>query len=231
MEYFIDKDLSKYDKNNIDDKKRIVEDLKSLVLSFTNQVEKEHWTKKIAEKLDVSEKVLFDTFNKEDYPQKRFNDKEIKSKSEPVAQDRKNNIQIQIMGIMVSDSETWKESIKKYKKEIEKSFSNQKVVDIILNKGNECEFNFDKLLDKLKDENQKAYLRKLYFENLERGEEFSSLKERMEAVDKYFIELRKEINKSKTEELVKGIKEAESNGNKARVKELTKELAGLSKSH
>jgi len=229
MDYFIKKFLAIYDRNNINDKKKIIQELSGLVSSFENKIEKEHWTKNISEKLDVSEKILLDTFSKLEYPQRKFEKQSEEVKIEPVIQSRSNNIQIQLMGLLVSDSSVWKESAKKYEKDIEKHFSNQKIADVILNKGKKVEFDFEKLLDELEDEKQKKYLRKLYFENIEKGNEFSSIEEKLEAVDKYFIELKKEIKKANSEDIVKKIKSAEESGDKKKIKKLTKELADLSK--
>jgi DNA primase len=231
MEYFIKKSLIKYDKNNIDDKKNIIQDLSGLVSSFANKIEKEYWIRSISEKLDVSEKILFDTFNKSEYQYKKFESEisDNKPKADPMIQDRSNNIQIQIMGLLISDNNIWKESLKRYKKEINEYFSNKKILDIISNKGREIDFNFEKLLNGIEDEKQKAYLRKLYFENIEKGEEFSSIKEKLEAVDKYFVELKKEAMKASLEDIVRRIKAAESSGKKEEVRRLTEELVDLSK--
>lgn len=229
MDYFIKKYLSEYDRNDIGDKKKIVEELNSLVSSFSNKVEKEFWIKKISEKLDISENILFDTFGKSEYPQRSFEKNAGREEiSETIVQDRKNNIQIQIMGILVSDGDVWKESVKKYEKKIVDNFSNKKVAEVLIEKGKEIDFDFERLLDNV-DDKQKSYLRKLYFENMEKGAEFSSIKEKMEAVDKYFIELEKEIKKISSEDIVKKIKEAEERGDKKKINELTRELVELSK--
>jgi len=228
MEYFIQKALNKYNQKNIDEKKKIIQELNGLITSLANKVEKEYWIKNIAEKLDISEKILFDTFNKVEYTQRKFDDKIKEINEKPIIQDRKNNIQIQIMGLLVSDNDVWKDSIKKYKKEIEKYFSNQKILDI-LSKGEKINFNFENLLNEIDDEKQKTYLRKLYFENIEKMEDFSSVEEKLEAVSEYFVELEKEFIKTNSEDIVKKIKVAEEADDKAKIKQLTKKLADLSK--
>ena len=227
MDYFINKLVSEYGKDSISGKKKIIKELEGLVSSFSNKVEKEHWIRKISEKLDVSEKVLFDSFGKSEYPRRKSDAGPEERIGAPIVQDRKNNIQIQIMGFLISDSEVWKKSLEKYEEEIDKFFSNQKIKDIIVTKGADAGFSFNKLFEKIEDLSQKSFLRKIYFENTEKGEEFPSFEEKMKLIDSYFSELKKEISKSQIKEIVECIRKAEETGDKEEAKRLTKELAEL----
>lgn len=230
MEYFVEKLSDKYNKKSIEGKKKIVDEVTELINSFSNKIEKEYWIRYISERLDISEKALLDTFNKAESMRKFPSDKsEELADKEMIVRDRKNNIQIQIMGMLISDSAIWKQSLEKYGESIDKYFPNKKIVEIIKEKGVAANFSFDRLLENLEDERQKKFLRELYFDNLEKSAALSSEKEREDALDKYFIELRKEINKDRVEDLIKKIKEAEISNNKEEIKKLTKELADLSK--
>ncbi|MFA6183584.1 MAG: DNA primase [Parcubacteria group bacterium] len=232
MEYFIKKSLENRNKNNIEDKKIIIEELSSLINSFSNKVEAAHWTKELAEKLNIPEGILAEEFAKRKYVSNITNERY--SNYNDLNEDRMNynrikDIQIQIMGTFISEDELWRESIEKYREEIEKYFTNAKIVDIIMNKGKMYNFNFEKLLDGLDSFEQKKFLRELYFKNCEKNEELVSIEEKRKVVAQYFVELKKEITREKSNSIVEQIKEAEKSGNRGKLEELTKELMSLNK--
>lgn len=225
MEYFINDILKRRNKNDIEDKKNIIVELRELVNSFSNMVEREFWVKKIAEKIDVSENILFDEFNKGVEEQRRYIDvKEETLISKDKDYDKLKNIQIQIMGSLLSDDRVWLEAANKYKEEINSYFDNEEIKRIILSEGEKNNFNFEKFLDSLEDGEKKKFLRKLYFENSERSEFFSSEKERWLAIDQYFSELKRESKRRRSAKLIEEIKEAERLKNKDKIKALSEEL-------
>jgi DNA primase len=232
MEYFIEKLLSEYDKNKIEDKKKIIEELSGLVNSFSSKVEKEHWIRKISEKLDISESTLFDAFNSFQDKFQRVSREEPQidyNRADEFLQNREDSVELQIMGFLISDDNVWKEAAKKYQKEIEDSFSNKKVVDIIIKKGKESDFNFEKLINKIEDENQKKYLRKIYFENIEKGEQFSTTEDKLKAVEVDFTEIRKRKKKNRIRELFEKMTVlAQEGGSNEEIEKVRKELLDLS---
>lgn len=231
MEYFIDESLKNKNRSNIEDKKKIIEELAGLINSFANKIEKEHWTRKISERLEISERILVEEFNKRNYSNigSTRNLNENLSNSSKFAHDRIKDIQIQIMGTFISDNVIWKEAVQKYREDIRKNFNNLKIVEIILDKGEEYGFNFEKLLSALDNAEQKKFLRELYFENCEKNEEFVSEKERRQVVDHYFFQLKKEIIKEKSNIIISKIKEAEKSGDREKLKVLTDELMNLNR--
>ncbi len=234
MEYFLQQELLKRSKNNIVDKKKIIGELSGLINSFSNKIEKEYWIKELADRLDVSEEILFDTFN--NLNKNNFQETPNKSvengvlKNEVFGQDRLKNIQLEIMGLVLANSELWKEVAEKKQDEIKKYFSNQKIVDVILNKGIEMNFNFERLLEILEDENQKKFLREQCFDNLEKEKDATIDDKRLE-LEQYFIELKRENKREATKKIIEQIKEAEKKGDKKEVEKLAQELMKISGQH
>ena len=228
MEYFIGSFLKNRNRNNIEDKKKIINELAGLVNSFANKMEREFWIKKIAEKLEVSENILFDEFNKREYvmvPRNEIGNIELENASRSgSALDKIKNIQIQIMGALIGDDNFWREGIEKYQNEIEKYFDNKSIADILISKGKQVEFNFEKLLESLENPEQRKFLRELYFKNCEADEDFSSGKDKWLALEQYFSELKRQIAKKKSVEVIEKIKQAENAGDKETIKKLSAEL-------
>jgi len=227
MEYFIEQVLKGRNKNDIEDKKKIISELTPFINSFSNKVEQEYWIKKISGLLDISENILFDEFNKFEYYPKNRGDKDnnfIVNKDEGTVYDKVKDIQIQIMGAFISDDNIWKEAVGKYEKDILEYFDNPKVTQIIVDEGARVNFNFEKLLESLGNEEQRRFLRELYFKNCEKNEALSSVKEQWLAIEQYFNELRRQIKHRKSAQLIEGIKEAEKLKDKEMIKKLSEEL-------
>ncbi len=224
MEYFLEQMLKKNNKDNIIAKKNIIFDLGELVNSFLNEIEREYWIKNIAEKLDISEEVLFKTFDKQ-RNQNNFNRTEVASDQKYenfVIQDRAKNIQLEIMGLLLANSHIWKDFTRKKKKEMEKLFSSEKIVKVI-KLGEQVNFDFEKLLEILEDERQKKFLRELFLESLERNKHDSTEDKKAE-LDRYIAELEKEKRREKLKKIIKKIKTAEKNGDKKSIKKLMQRL-------
>lgn len=230
MEYFVQKSLKNRNPGAIADKKKIIEELSGLINSFSNNVEKEHWIKELAERLNISEQVLFAEFNKNEIFHLNNAEERLNyPKKENIEFDKIKEIQIQIMGIFISDSHIWKEGIVKYKEAIEENFTNKNIAEIILTKGPLVNFNLDKLLAGLENQEQQRFLRELYFKNCEKSDSFSSTKDKWLAVEQFFFELKRQLSKEKSSKLIEQIKIAEKNGKKEELTSLTEELMRINK--
>ncbi|MDX9913966.1 MAG: DNA primase [Candidatus Moranbacteria bacterium] len=231
MDYFIEQSLKNKNRANVEDKKKIIEELSGLINSFSNKIEKEHWIREIAERLNISENILAEEFNKRNHEagsgERNFNYSNLNKDHQNY--DRIKDIQIQIMGTFISDNGIWKEAVEKYESEIKRYFTNQKIVEIVLDKGREYDFNFEKLLDGLDNTEQKRFLRELYFKNCEKNEELFSSKEKWSALDQFFDQLKKEIIRERSTKLVEEIKKAEKMGDKEGLIKLTNELMEINK--
>ncbi|MEF3691859.1 MAG: DNA primase [Candidatus Moraniibacteriota bacterium] len=232
MGYFIEKSILGKDKRDIQDKKKIIEELSGLINSFSNKVEKEYWLKKISGQLDISEKALAEEFEKNNNRQWSSENRSVSGKGEEPVEykyDKIKDIQIQILGAFISEDSFWREGVAKYSQAIEDNFDNKKIVEILINRGKETDFNFEKLLDIIEDANWKNFLRELYFKNCEKDQNLNSLKEKWLAVDQYFLALKKELLKNRNAELIEKIRKAEDSRDKEAVKEITRQLVELNK--
>lgn len=232
MEYFINQSFTNKNTSDIGDKKKIIEELSGLVNSFSNKMEKEYWINQLAEKLDVTENILVTEFNKREYSysnKREENNIPNDLGNSKLEYDKIKDIQIQLMGIFISDDNIWKEAVTKYEQEVEQFFDNQKVLEVIITKGKEVNFNFEKLLEGLEDTRQKNFLRELYFKNCEKNEYLTSAKDKWLAIEQYFYELKKETVKRRSIKIIEEIKKAEKEGNKEKLEILSKELMLVNK--
>ena len=232
MGYFIDRSVFGKDKRDIQDKKKIIEELSGLINSFSNKVEKEFWLKKISGQLNISEKALSEEFEKNNNRQWSGENRNTFEQREETIEnkyDKIKDIQIQILGAFISEDDFWREGVAKYSQAIKDYFDNKKIVEILIDKGQLTDFNFEKLLDTIEDANWKKFLRELYFKNCEKDQNLNSSKEKWLAIDQYFSALKKELLKNKNTELIEKIREAESLGDKEAVKEITRQLVELNR--
>lgn len=229
-EYFIDKAINQYDKNNPEGKKKILEDIARLIASFSNDVDRDFWTRELSQKIDVREKVVMDSVRKIIFDEEKYKrryqqiEETYKAREKLVFQDRVKNIQIEMMGLLVSDEDLWRTVADRYEKEIRKGFTNQEITNVILDLAKEVNFDFERLLEKL-PENKRDFLREIYFENVSKQDEEVVLEERVVVFENYFLELQKEKKKKIVQDLIEDIKKAESMDDKQKVLELTEELS------
>ena len=60
--YFIK--ISQYNKNSIDEKRKLLQQLLEIVQAYSDEVEKDFYLKEIASNLDISSNIVYDSFNK-----------------------------------------------------------------------------------------------------------------------------------------------------------------------
>ncbi len=231
MEYFLRESLRDKNKNDIEDKKKIIAELASLINSFSNKMEREYWIREIAERLDISEENLSDSFNKKIKRENNYkeNSSETQNNESVIINDGNNrleNIQKELLSLLLVNSVAWSEIAKKFAERAEYYLPNKKIRKIILDIGTKANFDFEKLTDILESENDKAFLRELYLRQKEREISLTDDEKRME-IDSCLRELDKELRKRKSADLIKKIKDAEKNGDKEMVEKLAKELQEL----
>jgi DNA primase len=212
MEYFFEQFFRKYDKDKIEDKKIIAAELLNIIKNFGNAIEKNHWIKKLSQKLEVGENILIDTLKKvEKRLKNKFGREEPKEKN--VAKKREEIIQEKIAGIMLNDPDLWKETVE----DPEKSsyFENSPNFFAIFQKGAENQYKFENLISAVASKEEKDFLQKIYFETNYSGGEEKNIKddptELRDQLECCFNELRKELNKDRLGVLLHDIEKAEEN--------------------
>jgi hypothetical protein len=181
-------------------------------------VEKSHWVRKIAQGLDVPELALTDMLKKA----KLGNRISVRNKTqadETVPTDDRQKINIlleELAGLMLVSGEIWKELLEK--KEYHSYLSRLSLVDLMLKRG--VEFNFDfNILTGAIDREQKLYAEKLFFRKKFRLDLNNNLEEvKAEEFSREFegilAELGKEIKRIKLTQITKDLKLAESRKDK-----------------
>ncbi|MFZ2882714.1 MAG: DNA primase, partial [Candidatus Moraniibacteriota bacterium] len=228
MEYLFDKAFSRYDKNKVEDKKKISETLLEMIAEFTNEIEKSHWIKKIASELDVSEGVLTDELKKvrigERIPAK------VQTQVDELAQiaDRQ-KIDIlleELAGLMLILPNVWRDLV--VKKEDYDYFFRDNLLKLMLEQGEKFSFDFSKFSGGVDREiglrAEKLFFRKKFRLGLNNTLEEILSDESQKEVEVVLAEIQKEIKKNKLTKVEKDLKLAEKRGDKIAIKFLREEF-------
>ena len=230
MEYFFNNSFKKYNKDNIEEKKIIVADLLNIIRNFGNAVEKNHWIKKLAQKIEISENILIDTLKNVEKRLNRKNDSEIVREKKSL-KTRADVLQEKIAGLMLNDKILWEEVSNDPLRS--GYFSSSSKFSPIFEKGAENDYKFENLISGTEDREERDFLQKIYFDTryskTEEGVEENDLSDAREQMVNCFSELRKEFNKDKLNVLLRDIRKAEEAGDKEGKLLLIKEFNKLSK--
>jgi len=234
MEYFFQTVVGKYDKKSAQGKKLIVRELLDIIANFKNEIEKNHWLKKISEYLDIPEQTLVDMAKKNgtkgsndrnDPGTARQDDEKLKNRAEML----KENIE----GIMLAYPEAWRMAVEKYR---ENDFFREDIaLQLIISKGEEADYAFENLMTVLEsDQKTIDYLQKIYFGTRykfggKNGTKEIWMENPSEMLEKCVRELEKEQKKKVIETILEDIKKAEQSGDKEGMKILIDEFQKISK--
>lgn len=231
MEYLFQKTFSQYDKNKVEDKKKISQSLLEILESVSNAVERSHWIKKLAAELDVPESALTDSLKKTNLINRISASEKNQADGAAQTNDRQ-KIDIlleELAGLMLVSGNIWKEMQKK--NEYHFCFSRDSLLDLMLKRGTELDFNFDKLSGAI-DREKRLRAEKLFFRkkfrlglnnNLEETPEDDFQKELILILSG----LKEEIKKMKLAQIAKDLKLAEERKDKEAVKFLRGELGKI----
>jgi len=228
MEYFFDKILNKYDKEKVEDKKKIAEILLSKITKIHNQVEQTHWIQKLAELLRVKEEILRSSLPKKDARPSNLRGEQakgLKIEEKPfktVA--NKDILGEEILALALKNSGFLPKIIEKVLPEM---FSNPQLADIykkLVSYYNKyTDVDLDDFKNTLADENLASYINQLLlladkeFSELDKDKQEDELLGLMDYLQKnYLTEIRSG--------LIAEIRKAEGSNDKKRVEELTEEL-------
>lgn len=230
MEYFLRGILKKYDKNNSIDKKKIASESLEIVKFIGNEIERNHWIKKIAQELEVEARVLIDALKKiMGADQSR---PAAEKEEEMMPEERSEMIRRKIIGLMLAFPEAWK-----FVMENEDSANFLKEdpnFQLLSQSGPDANFEIDKFLVIIEDERLKKLFKSLAFQSRYQFDEETGVEEfggekAVELVKHYIAELKRETKKKGLKDVLKDIKKAEAEGNKEELKLLIQEFNKLSK--
>ncbi|MCD6149615.1 DNA primase [bacterium] len=237
MEYFFRQAFEKHNKDSARGKKMIAEELLNIIKNFSNEIEKTHWVKKLAQRLEVDEKILLDTLNKAAAREfiGKANRENEEDEGEFLAEEKKSKIiGRKIIGLALANPRAWKKIVKEEANKFRALFRSDGLFMEILTKGAPAEFGFEKFLTLLDNETQRKIARKLYFEaryQFEENQEIkeNSLKNSWPLIEQYLKDVEKELYKEKLKAIIKDIEKAEKAGDKNMAGILMKEFSKISK--
>lgn len=227
MEYFLNYFSQKFDPSKVENKKIIARESLELIAYFKSDIEKEHWIKKLSETIAVDEKTLFKALPKKSGIPDGEKNAEIE---EAVAGTRLDVIRENIIGLMLGYPEIWSAMAEKEEKSF---FAGNTRMKVLLERGKEFDFSFDRFISAMENESaEAAYYQKKYFETKYRMNDKGEVAEIVlenpkELLDQNLEEARKEIQKNKKVAMEDSIREAERAGDKERVKALMEEFSKL----
>ncbi len=232
MEYLFSKNLSGYDKNKVEDKKRITKDLLEMVGSFVNEIEKSHWIKKMGELFSIPEITLTDVLKKANLRKRitSFQDKKEEKNNILEARSKLSVLLDELISLSLVYRSVW-EKLDGLPAVAELS-SKDGLLSAILQKGKEDDFNFEKFFLAL-DETEKERANRLYFEkkyrlDLNNNLEEIIISEPLADMDNILSEIEKESKKSELERITNDLELAEKNGDREAAKILRSEFKKIS---
>lgn len=217
MEYFFAKSFSKHDKKKIEDKKIITEELLEIISYLSNNIEKNHWLKKIGAELDIQESVLTDMLKKASL---KYRVNKTSESSEPTdgnfsPKSKLETLLENLIGLMLIYSGVWKKIAEGNHDFLPKD----SLLNAMVRLGEEFHFSFDELINNPDLAEQTAKAERIYFEKryrigLDNKLEEISLAEPEKEAEKYLQEIKKELKKEELNRITKDLKTAEENQDK-----------------
>lgn len=234
MEYFLQKFFAKYNPENIVEKKKIVQDAIALLVNFPKEIDRQHWGKKLAQRLNVDEKVIYEEISLASNSANTYPERKLRQETDIFSKTKKRSTIIgeKIFSLLLENEDVWKMAEEKCGREMTEYFADNVFFANILSLGRENDFKFDKFELLIDDEKEREFLRKMKFssveENIAKGDALL-----FDGEWKYFEQLMEELKKEKKREqvdfLVKEIALAEKDGDKERVKKIARKLSELSR--
>lgn len=235
MEYFFKQTFGRYDLKSAQGKKEIARDLLNIIKNFSNRIERSHWIKKLAEKLEIDEKILIDALEKSSLRASMRNTGG-KDNNEEVLIEKKmpEIIRKKIIGLVLVDSRAWEKITKLKDNQLHALAQSDELFMAVLEKGAPAKFNFENFLALLDDETQSETARELYFKAKYQFSETQEIKENSLGdswltIKQYLKTIQKELYKEELKAIIKDIKKAEKTGDKKVAEFLMKEFSRISR--
>ncbi|KKR19952.1 MAG: primase protein [Candidatus Moranbacteria bacterium GW2011_GWA2_39_41] len=231
MEYFFDKVLSKYNKEKVEDKKIISEELLEMIGFLANEIEKSHWLKKLAAEIDIDENILTDMLKKAS-----LRDRVVRT-SQDLPQESKifapsgkiETLTKDLVGLMLVYSDVWKEMLDNE----DLSFvPKDSLLSVMIQNGGGFHFSFDELTKNLESQSDRAAAEKIYFETrykigLDNSLAEIVLEKPLAEAKNRLQKIKYEINKSRLDKISKDLDAARKKSDALAVKFLGEEYTNI----
>ena len=232
MEYFFEKTFSRYDKNKVADKKAIAEELLAPIGNLASEIEKRHWIKKLAQDLETDEAVLTDMLKKATLRERLGN----QAPSAPISGAFNPRKKIETLlgdlaGLALVSGDVWKKVSEE--EELSPFFLKDSLLSAIIKKGKEAEYNFDRFVKILDNQElvgafEKAYFEKKYRLDLNNNLEEVVIGDPLQEAENVFREIKKEIKKEELEKITRDLKIAEGKKDREAIQFLRLEVKKIS---
>ena len=233
MEYFLQKLYVKFDRQKVEDKRKIAEECLDILVSFENAVEKSHWIKKLAEDLKIAETALTEMLKKISLKGRVGHENTTGEGSAVIALKHKSEIlEEELIGLMLVFKDVWKEA--KKRDDAIFSFSKDSLLNNMLTRALEVDFDFDKLITLTEDLDQKKRAENIFFQKKYRIDLNNNLEEillnnPLEELEACLYEMKKEAIRKDLVRLAGDLKMAEEKKDKEAIVFLRQEFNNLSK--
>ena len=164
MEYFFDNVFNKYDKDKVEDKKKITVELLEMVGYLANDIEKNHWLKKMATELDVSDGILTDMLKKASLRDRVIQTSQNLPEEEKVfaPSGKIETLVKDLIGLMFVYKDVWKEVVEKKDRIY---LPRNSLLESMVQRGAEFGFSFDGYVGRIGSAEEKSQAEKIYFES------------------------------------------------------------------
>jgi DNA primase len=213
MEYFFEKKLSENDKNRIEGKNKIGDEVLEMIASLSNEIAKSHWLKKLAQVLEIKESILTDMLKKVSIRSTiNTSGGSVKSEETFSPKSKKETLTQEIIGFMLVYENIWKKAFTEKKEELFLLKNN--LLDFMLKNGENLGFSFDNLLKSLESVEDKARVDKIFFEKKYRFGLNNNIEEIIienpeNEFEKILAEIKKEEKKEELEKIQQDLRLAE----------------------
>jgi DNA primase len=228
MEYFFDNIFSKYDKGKVEDQKRITEELLEMIGRLANDVEKNHWLKKLAAELNIADSILTDMLKRASLRDRvERTSQDLSSEKDKVfaPSGKVETLTKDLIGLMLVYPEVWKEVAEKKDRTY---LPNDGLLKSMVEKGEESGFAFDEFINRIDSPEKRSQAEKIYFAARYRVDLNNSLEE--VAIEDPSREARNrlgkikyEMNKSSLDKISKDLDVAKKNRDAAAIDFLEEE--------
>ncbi len=227
MEYFFEINFSKFDKNNVEGRRKITENLLEIIGDISNEIEKNFWIKKLSAEMEISEAVLADMLKKFRLKDRFYNEKNQEEKKDEFIPREKINVLLEeLIGLMLVSKEAWMEAEKF--KQYYQFFQKDSLLKIMIDEGEKFSYNFDNLVTECSEKNKKRaediFFRKKFQLGINNSLEEVTIDEPFKDFKKILEDIKSEIKKINIDSIAKDLKLAENNNDKKAIKLLTEEL-------
>lgn len=232
MEYFFKRTFAAYDKNKVEDKKKIVAELLDMIAHLESAVEKNHWLKELAESVNVKEVLLTDMLKKATIKEK-IGVKSAPSENEPAfySQKKSETLLRDLAGLMLVSETAWK-AVAAMEKDNEFLLKDN-LLGLMIAKADELQFSFDNLIKSVTDQSlvqaaERIFFEKKYRVGLDNNLEEVILENPAATAEKCLKELKRELKKEMLEKISIDLKEAEARKDKEAALFLRQEFQRIS---